>query len=187
MAHELTPTVAAAVAAANVPLLLFAELAFDAGALRVTNAGYDQTWNGHTWTGVGQLGSIDAVQEGADLQAYGIRLALSGIPPDYVAAALGEHYQGRPCKVWLAFLDPASYAVLADPVLVFSGRMDTMDVDMGSTATITVSAESRLIDLERARVRRFNHEDQQIDYPGDKGFEFVALMVERELLWGKES
>lgn len=186
MAHELTPAVVSVIAADNVPLLLFAELVFDSGTLRVTNAGHDMSWDGHNWTGVGQLGSIDAVQEGADLQAYGIKLALSGIPSDYVATALGEHYQGRACRVWLAFLD-SDYRVLADPVLVFSGRMDTMDVDMGNTATITVSAESRLIDLERARVRRFNHEDQQIDYPGDLGFQYVPFMVERELLWGKES
>ena len=59
-----------------------------------------------------------------------------------------------------------------------------MDIDVGATATITVNAESRLADWDRPRVRRYNHEDQQIDYPGDMGFEFVPQMATKELRWG---
>ena len=51
-------------------------------------------------------------------------------------------------------------------------------------ATISVSAESRLAAWDRPNVRRYNHEDQQIDYPGDKFFEFVPQMVDRLLVWG---
>ena len=35
------------------------------------------------------------------------------------------------------------------------------------------------------RVRRYTAEDQKIDYPNDKGLEFVAEMAEKEIVWGR--
>lgn len=184
MSRTLSAAVLAALTAANVPLIVFVELAFDSGTVRVTNAAYNQTWNGSTWIGLARLGGIDPIEEGAGVQANAIGLRLSGVPTDMVSIALGEHYQGRRCRIWAAPLS-ASYQVLADPVVVFDGRMDTMAVEMGRTAIITLTAESRLADLERPRVRRYNDADQQAEYPGDKGLEFAEEMVEKELLWGK--
>ena len=75
--------------------------------------------------------------------------------------------------------------LVAQPIRLFSGRMDTMDTEVGDTATITVTAESRMVSWDKARVRRYNNEDQQNRYPGDRGFEFVSQMVEKNLLWGR--
>ena len=63
--------------------------------------------------------------------------------------------------------------------------MDVMTIeDAGATATINVSAESRLIDLDRSRTRRFTSEDQKIDYPNDKGLEMVASLQDKQITWG---
>lgn len=184
MSRTLSAAVLAAMSAANVPLVVFVELVFDSGTVRVTNAAYTMSWNGYSWLGLGRLGGIDPIEEGAGVQANGIAMRLSGVPVDMVSIAMQEHYQGRRCRIWAAPLS-ASFQVLADPVVVFDGRMDTMAVEIGKTATITLSAESRLADLERPRVRRYNDADQQQEYPGDLGLQFVEKMVEKELLWGK--
>jgi len=57
--------------------------------------------------------------------------------------------------------------------------------DGSETATIQVTVENRLIEFERTRVRRYTAEDQKIDYPNDKGLEFVAEMAEKEIVWGR--
>ena len=63
--------------------------------------------------------------------------------------------------------------------------MDTMTItDNGDSATINVSVENRLIEFQRNRVRRYTAEDQKIDYPTDKGLEFVAEISEKEIVWG---
>ena len=183
MSRTLTPTVESALAAGHLPVIVLVEMDFPSGILRVNNSPVSFTWNSVDWLGVGRLGRIDAISEGADLQSRGLSFAISGIPSAHIAVALGQQYQGRDCKVWLAPLS-AGHAVLADPLLVFHGRLDTMDVELGDTATITVTAESRLADWDRPRVRRYNAEDQAIDYPADKGFEFVPQMAEKELRWG---
>lgn len=137
-----------------------------------------------TWTGLGALGGIEPIQEQAGLEAIGVRMTLTGVPTDVIAVTLGEQYQGRPCQVWFAPLSEDMRMAYA-PVKLFSGRMDTPDIEVGETATITLSAESRMVAWERVKVRRYNNEDQQSRYPADRGFEFVAQMVERNLQWGR--
>lgn len=186
MSRTLTTAVRDALSASHVPMLVLVELSFSSGYVRVCNAGYTFKWGGNDFLGLGNLGSIDAVQEGGDLQAYGISFSISGIPPEYISLAFGHDYQGRPAKMWLAPLT-SDYQIIADPALAFAGRMDVMNIELGTTATITVSAESRLIDWERPRVRRFNDEDQQAKYPGDLGMQYVAQCVEKSIVWGRPS
>lgn len=184
MSRTLTTPVANALQAGNVPYLMLISLDFASGTLRLSSAAYDFQWNGYTWTGAGNLASIQVIEEGAELQMYGVQMTLSGIPATLVSNALNQTYRGRSALIYLAPLD-SSYNVLADPVVAFSGRMDTMQIEIGKTATIAMTAESRLTDWERARVRRYNSEDQQQVYPGDLGFQFVPQMVEKQITWGR--
>lgn len=181
--RALTTAVSTALAQSQVRAVVFAELDFPSGFLRVNNSAMNMSWNGQTWLGLGRMGAIDAVEEGITLQARGMRFSISGVAPDHVAIALGQQYQGRACRVWFAPLDEG-HGIIPDPVLVFDGRMDTMDIELGTTATISVAAESRLADWDRARVRRYNAADQAITDPSDKGFEFVPQMVEKAIRWG---
>lgn len=183
MTRQIDPRVAASLAADHVPYIFFVRMDFTQ-PIFVCTAGYDVVWEGQTWLGLGLIGSIEPIEEQATLEAIGVRLTLSGVPSDLIAITLGEQYQGKPCQIWFAPLSE-DLQLPYQPVRIFYGRMDTMDVEAGDTATITVSAESRMVSWDKARVRRFNNEDQQSRYPGDRGFEFVAQMVEKNLLWGR--
>jgi hypothetical protein len=182
--RTLSNAVSTALGSDNVPYLLLIQLDFASGTTRVCNAAYDFQWNGVTWVGAGFVGSIQPIEEGAELQMYGVAMQLSGIPTQFVSSALTQDYRGRNCTIYVAPLN-ASYQVLSDPVVAFKGRMDTMQIEMGQSATITMTAESRLTDWERARVRRYNNEDQQLTYPGDLGCQYVPQMVEKQLFWGQ--
>lgn len=184
--RDMSTTVDDSLQASNVPCMVLVELDFAEGTVRLTNAGYDFQWGGHTWTGAGDLGTISAIEEGLDLQMYGCNLTLSGISSEYVAECLGVGYQGRSATIWLAPLDN-DYRILSDPVIIFKGQMDTMPIKLGAQAAIQVTIESRLVAWERPGNRRYNNEDQQSEHPADKGFEFVPQMVEKEILWGRLS
>jgi hypothetical protein len=184
MGRSITTAVNNALAADNVPLLIFTELDFESGMVRLCNAEYTFSWNGYDWLGLGRMGSIDVIQEGADLQPYGISLTITGIDSANVSTALNEQYQNRACRIWLAPLTD-NYEVIADPVLNFRRRMDNMNLQIGATASITLTAENRLADWNRPRVRRFNNDDQISIYPNDKGFEFIHLIVDKVLNWGR--
>jgi hypothetical protein len=57
--------------------------------------------------------------------------------------------------------------------------------DTGETSVLTITAESRLIDMNRARERRFTDADQQQLYPGDLGLQYVAGLQDKEFPWGR--
>lgn len=181
--RTLSTAVQAAIQAETVSRTVAVEMDFPSGMVRVNGSPTDFQILGNTYLGIGGLGAISTAEESAELRAYGLTLALSGVPRDMVAVALGQAYQGRRVTVWEVLFNTTSWAVLADPVIVFRGRMDTMDVKLGEMATIVVKAENRLADWERPRIRRYTNEDQQQAFPGDQGFRFVSATAEKEIIW----
>lgn len=136
------------------------------------------------YIGVGNLAGIGVIQETTEVRANGIQLSLSGIPADMISEALSYCRQGLPVRLWLGVLN-SSGGVIADPATAFVGRMDTVSIDEGAdTATITISVEGRLIDLQRPRIRRYTDDDQQRTSPGDKGFQYVPMVQDWNGPWG---
>ena len=72
-------------------------------------------------------------------------------------------------------------------MVIFAGRIDAMDIQIGKTASVSVSIESKLVDWERARIRRYTNEDQRNLYSTDEFCEFVVQTVEKELVWGQKT
>jgi hypothetical protein len=185
MTRSLTANASAQTTAAVLRPHLFFEGEFSGSTLRMWTGFGPITWNGQTWEGVGNLVGVTAIEESNEVRARGVRVALAGVPSSMVSLALGNVRQNMPGRIWLGFLDSAG-AVVADPFLAFEGRCDVAAVEDGpETATVTVSYEDELIDLERSRERRFTHEDQQIDYAGDLGFAFVTAIQDAEIVWGR--
>ena len=138
-----------------------------------------------TYVGAGTLLSVSGIKESTELQANGIVVQPSGITEPLLSKARDEDYQGRELKVLLGTMDSTN-TLISNPFVIFSGFMDTMTItDAGETSTIKVSVENRLIEFERSRQRRYTSEDQKIDYPNDKGLEFVAEISEKEIVWGR--
>lgn len=186
MTSHLTPAMENALLADTVRPILLVKIGTAGGDVRVWTGMGDLTFNGEVYQGVGTLGGVSPVQESADLQANGITFSLSGVPQEMIATALGQMRQGMNAQLWLGALDVTTGALIADPNERFTGYTDVPSIDESAeTATISITAENRLIDLERARTRRYTKEDQEIDYPGDLGFDFVPSLQDKELVWGR--
>lgn len=185
MSRSLTSTMQSAVTADLVRPITLVQCAFDSGNLNLWSGIGDLTVDGVDYVGAGTLMNISEIGESAELQANGITVVLSGVTEPLISKARDEDYQGRELKVLLGAMDAAN-GVISDPVVVFSGFMDTMTInDAGESAIIQLTVENRLIEFERTRVRRYTAEDQKIDFPNDKGLEFVAELQEKEIFWGR--
>lgn len=185
MSRSLTSSMQTAVTADLVRPIILVECAFDSGDLNLWNGIGTLTVSSTDYVGAGTLLNIGEIAESSELQANGITVTLSGITDPLLSKARDEDYQGRELTVKLGAMD-SSNGVISSPVTVFSGFMDTMVInDSSETATIQIAVENRLIEFERTRIRRYTAEDQKIDYPNDKGLEFVAEMAEKEIVWGR--
>lgn len=181
--RDLTVSVQAELAADAVTPVFLVQLDFDSATTRVWSGIGPLSYDSQTWTGVGWLGKVSALSESTSFVANGAAFELSGIPSALIALTLTEPYRGRRATLWLAFLDAAN-AVIADPVILFRGLIDLVEVDEGAeTASIVINVESRAAELKRTRERRYTHQDQQIDFPGDRGLEFVAGLQDKQIVW----
>tara|TARA_Y100000114_G_C11746366_1_gene321816 strand:+ start:792 stop:1745 length:954 start_codon:yes stop_codon:yes gene_type:complete len=76
--------------------------------------------------------------------------------------------------------------IVSDSYTIFDGFMDVMRVnDSGGKANISLNCENQLIALEKPNIRRYTPEDQKIDFPTDKGLEYVAALQDDEVVWGR--
>jgi hypothetical protein len=164
--------------------VLLAKLEFDSGDVLAHSRLGPLTFGGDTYSGVGQFGGVTPAEESSDLSRTTLNLTLSNIPGDMGAIALGEHYQGRTATLYLGYIDPDTQQLAGDPVILYRGRMDTMDVEQGDTFTVTVGIESRFAAWDKPAVRRYNNADQQARYPGDRGMEFAEQSAEKQVVWG---
>lgn len=164
--------------------IMFVECEFDSGDINLWNGVGSLSYGGKNYIGAGNLLAVEPVSESTDLRANGTSVTLSGLNNTLVGLAKDEDYQGRALTVKLGAMDESN-DVIADPVIMFSGFMDTMMLtDSGESSTITIDVENKLIQMDRAKVRRFTDNDQRIDYPNDDGFSFVTKIQDREINWG---
>lgn len=185
---------------------LAVDLAFDSGNVRAWTGLGTLSVGGVDYVGTATIMSISPIEETIEVAARGAQFVLTGIPSDLLSLALSEPYQGRIAKIYFGMmsvperlLTEAGAIITTENLLpldissgkqselveIFSGFMDTMQIaDEIETSTITLTAENRLISLERPKNRRYTSEDQKREFSADLGLDFVNDLQDKEIKWG---
>ena len=165
--------------------VIFYEAEFASGMLYLWSGFGDIDWNGQTWVGSGALVKFSQITETSEVRADGIIATLSGISEDFRSLVLSEVQQGKPGIIYIGFIDDNG-DVVVDPANAFDGRLDVPTMkDSGKDIVISLSYETRLRDLERARELRYTNESQQLTFEGDLGFEYVPSLQQWAGVWGR--
>ena len=191
MSRSITTAFNNAITSQVVRPLLAVELEFSTGTLRFWNGYGDLTMtaggSSNTFTGLGDLMGVSAVSESDQVESIGSSLSLTGIKSSLISSALSANYTNRNASIFLGLFD-TNKSVISDVYTLFKGKMDIMKIDEGAeSATIVLNLENRLIALDRPKERRYTHEDQQLSFTGDLGFEFVPDLQDKEIIWGKKT
>lgn len=151
------------------------------GPLRFWSGLGDRTIDGQTYLGAGSLMRISELEEVGDLSAKSATITMSGVPVEIVSLALKEPYQRRLCRILLGEVSSSA------AIEMFSGKMNTMIIeDAPDSAVIQLTIESRLVELNKSKPRRYNHESHIARYPGDNFFSNVADLQDRQIPWGRK-
>jgi len=152
-------------------------------------SGHDLIWDTQTYIGAGRLLEIGTVEETSEVQAYSLALMIgstNSLLDDDMANALDVDYRGKPVIVKLAALDDDNQ-IIADPVVMFAGRMESMEIDFTGSGSITINCVAGLSDWATPHGGRYNHSYQvgNVDST-DLGFEYIAQLKDLELVWGRQ-
>lgn len=187
MSRDLTAAMAAEIVKPTVTLILLYEATLSDNTIVRYATGYGTlTWNGHDYTGFGNLIGVSPMEESNDVKAQGATATLSGVTLASLSLALQSLANGKSGILRLAALD-SSNAVISSPRIIFKGRLDGASVggEDVEKPTLNLAYENELIDLERPREVRLTHEAQMARHPGDLSFQFIAQLVDASVPWGK--
>lgn len=168
----------------NQPVYLV-EVWFDDVTIRMTDGWVNVVWNGNTYTANGYYLGFSGLSETSDMTIPNVTVQVSAVDQTWISIALSKPYIDRRIAIYKAFLD-YTCVLISSPLLIFDGRIDTMEItdapDHGS-CTIAVTASSQWVDFQRTPGRHTNDDEEQIWYPGDRGFQFVTN-INQQIKWG---
>lgn len=173
----------AAIDSPSFQLALFVQLTFSSATVYLWSGYGSVTWNGQTWTGLGTLIGIEAVEDGITVQARGVAVSLSGLDPTLLSDCMAEFVLGGPAIIYLVpYVSGTLYTV---PFTVWLGTMDrpTIEVPDASSAKITINCENTFISMNTPADRRYTTEDQQMQWPDDLGMSFVDGIQNLTTYW----
>lgn len=161
-------------------------LEFLASNLYLWNGVGDLTAMGEVWNGNGWLQGVDPAPESSEVESNSAQITLTGIPSSVLELCLNQAVQRQACEIYFAFLD-AEGAVVPDPYLMFSGKLDVPVINESADTTIvTITYEDLFIDLNRSKNFRYNKESQKVFYPLDHGFDRVGSAESWNGFWGNQ-
>jgi hypothetical protein len=182
---DATPEFIAGIQSAYVRPAIFVEVHFTTGPVYVWTGVGSITWGGKTWAGVGQFGAVSGIEEGTNVQARGVTLTLNGLDPTLLSDVLNDYQVGLPAILYFGIFD-ASGSLIPNPITSWAGRTDqpTITVD-GTTASISINCENRLLDMNISVELRWNDQTQKIFYPNDRAFELVNAIQDITTYFGR--
>jgi len=163
-------------------IVIMVKLEFDTPAYLHSGIG-TISFEGNDYIGVGQLGSIDGVDESADLAPAPFRLSISGIDSSFLAEGLDSGNYGDVITVYRGYRQDDG-TLVADPWIATRGKLEYTQVVRGEQNAVQLTVQHDLALLDEISGDRWTHEDQTSKFVGDEGLEYVHEMAGVKLLWG---
>jgi len=169
------------------------ELDFTAATYYFTTFNVPLVISGHTYLATGTLASVGDIKESQDTDAQTLSINLNVADSAVLAASLGnvEGYRGKKARIYLQPLD-AAFRPVGIPRLRFTGEMEPVKIkrdaqpEQGGAVGGTIELPISRAGMSRARNAdglRLTDEQQQAEYPGDVGLQYVRTLIEKPSQW----
>lgn len=165
------------------------DLHFSDGIVYLSTLPVPRTIAGHDYIGVGVL-RVDTISTSEDGRPDKVKFSIPLTDETLLGYLLGsvQGYRGREIWVWKQILT-ADFAPVGDRALEWRGYMDPVGIRrQRAEGSITGSIELPchrvgMAQARRAEGLRITHAQQQARYPGDKGCEYIATLLEEPTTW----
>jgi len=183
--RTLSGALTAALADGHVVIAQLLKLDFPSGTIALNSSTHPIVYGGTTYQAAAGLGQISPiVDRGGELP--GLRLELARVDSSYIALALddADEVQGAAVTLRTAIIDKSTYQLLDALPADFTGYGDVMAIsEDGQTCSISMTVESKGVDLLRGNPSVYGDGDQQALYPGDRAFEYVVSDADKPVVW----
>lgn len=165
------------------------DLHFTDGVVYLSTLPVPRTVAGHDYIGVGLL-RVDTITTSEDGRPDKVKLSVPLADESLLGYLLGsvQGYRGREIWVWKQILT-GDFVPVGDRQLEWRGYMDPVGIrrvrgEGGITGAIELPCHRvGMAQARRAEGLRITHAQQQARYPGDKGCEYIATLLEEPTTW----
>lgn len=186
MTRGISASLLSALQAQVVRPIYLTKIQFVGSDLYLSSTTENKSWNSQTWLGNGLLqNSISGIHEQGDSRATGCSITLCNYDSGLMSLLLNSLNRSKTASVYLGAMD-SSEAIIVDPQLVYQGYFENVQLtENGMKSEAILFYENEIIGLRRINEFRYTHESQQVYFPGDKCFEYTALVPDWSGYWGK--
>lgn len=143
------------------------------------------TYDGNAYTGVGTFGNVSQARESELLSPAPLTFSIAATEAALVAEALDAGNFRDKVTLYIGYRQDDG-TLVADPWVAWSGFYDSAQVSIDAdVSSIAITAQHDLTELSEKHGGRYSDEDQQNNYAGDLGLEYVVDMAYVNLAWGK--
>lgn len=154
---------------------LFFKMAHSQGTVLAWDGLGQRVFNGDTYTGIGNMASIQGVSQSRDLQTPEIVVTLNGVPLSALQST-DPNIRNRAATITAVWFSETSTTPVASKV-VFSGYGDFLTTQFGDrSVTLSAHLRGRMADWRKAPQSYYTGEDQRRYYPGDTGFDLMETL-----------
>jgi hypothetical protein len=142
-----------------------------------------------TYYGAGTLLSMPPLQSEVGLRVRSHRIVFSPLAPEVQQAIRGYDPRLAPTELHVAYFDLQSQALIADPVRVFKGFIDTVKIvtpPVGGSAEVQVDLMSSAHALTRVLALKKSHESLIARAPTDQFRSYTSVTGAVTCVWGEK-
>lgn len=137
-----------------------------------------------TYTASPFLVATPSFTEETDLTKTSLNITLSGADTTFISTVLNENIVNDSVDIFRGLLD-SNNALIADPILLYSGNIDTFQINESETeSNVTLTVVSHWADFDKKSGRQTNNNSQQRFFNTDVGMDFSSQTV-LDLKWGR--
>ena len=137
-----------------------------------------------TYTASPFLVATPTFTEETDLTKTSLNITLSGADTTFISTVLNENIVNDTVDIFIGLLD-SNNALIADPILLYSGNIDTFQISESETeSNVILTVVSHWADFDKKSGRQTNNNSQQRFFNTDVGMDFSSQTV-LDLKWGR--
>ena len=138
-----------------------------------------------TYTASSFLVGASSFEEQVDITKTTLSLFLSGADQTFISTCLNENIVNDTVEIYRGLLN-SSNSLIADPILLYSGNIDTFEISESTTqSNVKLIVVSHWADFDKKNGRKTNNASQQRFFSTDVGMDFSSQTV-LDIKWGKE-
>ena len=138
-----------------------------------------------TYTASPFLVATPTFTEETDLTKTSLNITLSGADTTFISTVLNENVVNDTVEIYRGLLN-SSNSIIADPILLYSGNIDTFEIaETDTQSNVKLIIVSHWADFDKKSGRKTNNASQQRFFNSDVGMDYASESV-LDIKWGRE-